>query len=124
VRTPFHTPQTFQMAKAAPSKKTAKAAKTASTGGKKKAHRKGKETFNSYIHKVLKQVHPGAFPAPPRPRARPQSAPRGAPPPVTPRPMSELEGVMGEGARCGPRRPSAARFGERPFSTPRLPAPL
>ena len=46
------------MAKAAPSKKTAKAAKTASTGGKKKAHRKGKETFNSYIHKVLKQVHP------------------------------------------------------------------
>jgi histone H2B len=46
------------MATAAPSKKTAKAAKTASTGGKKKAHRKGKETFNSYIHKVLKQVHP------------------------------------------------------------------
>ncbi len=83
------------MAKAAPSKKTAKAAKTASTGGKKKAHRKGKETFNSYIHKVLKQVHPGACPAPPRPRARPQSAPRGAPPLVTPRPMSELKGVRG-----------------------------
>ena len=64
------------MATAAPSKKTAKAAKTASTGGKKKAHRKGKETFNSYIHKVLKQVHPGAFPAPPRPRAPAECAPR------------------------------------------------
>jgi hypothetical protein len=47
------------MAKAAASKKTAKVAKAAA-GGKKKAHRKGKETFNSYIHKVLKQVHPGA----------------------------------------------------------------
>ena len=48
------------MAKAAASKKTAKVAKAAATGGKKKAHRKGKETFNSYINKVLKQVHPGA----------------------------------------------------------------
>ena len=72
------------MAKAAPSKKTAKAAKTASTGGKKKAHRKGKETFNSYIHKVLKQVHPGAL-APPPPPAR---ARRG--PPVRPAPPNPL----------------------------------
>ena len=47
------------MAKAAPSKKTAKAAKSATTGGKKKAKKTRKETFNSYIHKVLKQVHPG-----------------------------------------------------------------
>ena len=50
------------MAKAAPSKKTAKAAKSASTGDKKKARKtKRTETFNSYIHKVLKQVHPGAL---------------------------------------------------------------
>ena len=48
------------MAKAAASKKTAKVAKAAA-GGKKKASRKGKETFNSYINKVLKQVHPGAL---------------------------------------------------------------
>ena len=46
------------MAKAAPSKKTAKAAKTASTGSKKARRSKRSETFNSYIHKVLKQVHP------------------------------------------------------------------
>ena len=53
--------QHSQMAKAAPSKKTAKAAKSASTGDKKKARKtKRTETFNSYIHKVLKQVHPGA----------------------------------------------------------------
>ena len=52
---------TPQMAKAAPSKKTAKAAKTASTGAKKARRSKRSETFNSYIHKVLKQVHPGAF---------------------------------------------------------------
>ena len=49
------------MAKAAPSKKTAKAAKTASTGAKKTRKAKRSETFNSYIHKVLKQVHPGAW---------------------------------------------------------------
>ena len=48
------------MAKAAPSKKTAKAAKTASTGAKKTRKHKRVETFNLYIHKVLKQVHPGA----------------------------------------------------------------
>ena len=48
------------MAKAAPSKKTAKAAKSAS-GGKKAKKSKRTETFNSYIHKVLKQVHPGAW---------------------------------------------------------------
>ena len=46
------------MAKAAPSKKTAKAAKSATTGGKKARKSKRSETFNSYIHKVLKQVHP------------------------------------------------------------------
>ena len=49
------------MAKAAPSKKTAKAAKSASTGAKKTRKAKRSETFNSYIHKVLKQVHPGAW---------------------------------------------------------------
>ena len=48
------------MAKAAaPSKKTAKAAKAASTGAKKARKTKRSETFSSYIHKVLKQVHPG-----------------------------------------------------------------
>jgi len=48
------------MAKAAaPSKKTAKAAKVASTGAKKARKTKRTETFSSYIHKVLKQVHPG-----------------------------------------------------------------
>ena len=71
-------PLPHQMAKAAPSKKTAKAAKSASTGGKKKAHRKGKETFNSYIHKVLKQVHPGALAAPRAP-PRPAEGPAGHP---------------------------------------------
>ena len=49
------------MAKAAPSKKTAKAAKSASTGAKKTRKAKRVETFNLYIHKVLKQVHPGAW---------------------------------------------------------------
>ena len=49
------------MAKAAPSKKTAKAAKSASTGAKKTRKAKRSETFNLYIHKVLKQVHPGAW---------------------------------------------------------------
>ena len=48
------------MAKAAPSKKTAKAAKSASTGAKKTRKAKRTETFNTYIHRVLKQVHPGA----------------------------------------------------------------
>ena len=60
------------MAKAAPSKKTAKAAKSASTGAKKTRKAKRSETFNLYIHKVLKQVHPGALPharAPPPPSA-------------------------------------------------------
>jgi histone H2B len=46
------------MAKAAPAKKTAKTAKAASAGGKKKAKRSRHETFNIYIYKVLKQVHP------------------------------------------------------------------
>ena len=49
------------MAKSAPSKKTAKAAKTAVAGGKKKSKRSRKETFGIYIHKVLKQVHPGEY---------------------------------------------------------------
>ena len=67
-------PQLSQMAKAAPSKKTAKAAKSASTGAKKARKSKRTETFNSYIHKVLKQVHPGASPrpAPAAPPARPE----------------------------------------------------
>ena len=63
-RTQNKTFQQTQMAKAAPSKKTAKAAKSAS-GGKKAKKSKRTETFNSYIHKVLKQVHPGACPSPP-----------------------------------------------------------
>jgi histone H2B len=46
------------MAKAAPAKKTAKTAKAASAGGKKKVKRSRRETFNIYIYKVLKQVHP------------------------------------------------------------------
>ena len=46
---------------AAPSKKTAKAAKTAAASGeKKKARRRSrKESYGVYIHRVLKQVHPG-----------------------------------------------------------------
>jgi len=49
------------MAKAAPSKKTAKAVKASAGGEKKKTRKRArKETFGSYIHKVLKQVHPGA----------------------------------------------------------------
>ncbi len=54
------------MAKAAPSKKTAKTAKAAATtsaggegGKKKKRHHARVETYNTYIYKVLKQVHPG-----------------------------------------------------------------
>jgi hypothetical protein len=72
------------MAKAAPSKKTAKAAKSASTGGKKARKSKRVETFNSYIHKVLKQVHPGACPPPAR-RARAPRLPAAAPRPLAPR---------------------------------------
>ena len=64
------------MAKAAPSKKTAKAAKSASTGGKKARKSKRVETFNSYIHKVLKQVHPGACPLPPAAPVHPAFPPR------------------------------------------------
>jgi histone H2B len=41
-----------------PSKKSAKTAKAA---GAKKNKRKGKESYSSYIHKVLKQVHPGTY---------------------------------------------------------------
>ena len=58
----FRKPSPATMAKAAPSKKTAKAAKSASTGAKKTRKAKRVETFNLYIHKVLKQVHPGACP--------------------------------------------------------------
>ena len=49
------------MAKA-PSKKSAKTAKAASAaaGDKKKRRSVRKETYSSYIYKVLKQVHPGA----------------------------------------------------------------
>lgn len=51
------------MAKAAPSKKSAKAVKSAAASGDKKKKRKSvrKETFNTYLFKVLKQVHPGEF---------------------------------------------------------------
>jgi hypothetical protein len=53
-----------KMAKAAPSKKTAKTAKAAAAaggeGGKKKARKASRvESYNTYIYKVLKQVHPG-----------------------------------------------------------------
>ncbi len=47
------------MAKAAPSKKTAKVAKAAASGDKKKKRRATRhESYNIYIYKVLKQVHP------------------------------------------------------------------
>jgi len=52
------------MAKAAPSKKTAKTAKASAggEGGKKKARKSTRvESYNTYIYKVLKQVHPGEF---------------------------------------------------------------
>ncbi len=43
------------------SKKSAKAAKAAATSGEAKKKRKATrvETYNTYIYKVLKQVHPG-----------------------------------------------------------------
>ena len=73
------------MAKAAaPSKKTAKAAKAASTGAKKARKTKRSETFSSYIHKVLKQVHPGESQGEERERLRPLAPhPRSAPPPAS-----------------------------------------
>jgi histone H2B len=49
------------MAKAAPSKKTAKTVKAAAAAGgdkKKKRHATRVESYSSYIYKVLKQVHP------------------------------------------------------------------
>jgi histone H2B len=49
------------MAKAAPSKKTAKTVKAAAAaGGDKKKKRRATrvESYSSYIYKVLKQVHP------------------------------------------------------------------
>ena len=46
---------------AAPSKKTAKVAKAAVAGKKAKRTRSRKESYGIYIHKVLKQVHPGEF---------------------------------------------------------------
>merc|ERR1711998_316794 len=39
-------------------KSTEKSAKAAKKGGDKKKKKKGVETYNSYIFKVLKQVHP------------------------------------------------------------------
>lgn len=47
------------MAKAAASKKTAKTVKAAATGDKKKRKSSRVESYNTYIYKVLKQVHPG-----------------------------------------------------------------
>ena len=47
------------MAKAAASKKTAKTVKAAATGDKKKHKKSRVEAYNTYIYKVLKQVHPG-----------------------------------------------------------------
>ena len=91
------------MAKAAPSKKTAKAAKSASTGAKKARKSKRTETFNSYIHKVLKQVHPGASPrrAParqaPRPSLRAAALSRPSLPPPTPLPAPAETGISKKG---------------------------
>ncbi|KAK1766366.1 histone-fold-containing protein [Phialemonium atrogriseum] len=42
----------------APEKKDAAGKKTAATGDKKKRTKARKETYSSYIYKVLKQVHP------------------------------------------------------------------
>ncbi|KAK0750390.1 histone-fold-containing protein [Schizothecium vesticola] len=42
----------------APEKKDAAGKKTAATGEKKKRTKARKETYSSYIYKVLKQVHP------------------------------------------------------------------
>ena len=111
------------MAKAAPSKKTAKAAKTASTGSKKARRSKRSETFNSYIHKVLKQVHPGALAAAPRPRPRAQRAPRAPPPLQPPCPIRNLAGAGGEGRARHRGRP-LCRFPRArvfPRATNRLP---
>ena len=104
------------MAKAAPSKKTAKAAKTASTGGKKKAHRKGKETFNSYIHKVLKQVHPGALGVFTRPALWRRGWPARSAPLKPLAPWVPLWGMGGRG-RAGP----AAALCAGAFRARRLP---
>ena len=51
------------MAKAPVAKKSAKVAqaKAASTDGKKKRRHARTESYNTYIYKVLKQVHPGAL---------------------------------------------------------------
>jgi len=49
------------MAKAPASKKTAKTVKAAATGDKKKRKGARVESYNTYIYKVLKQVHPGAW---------------------------------------------------------------
>ena len=102
------------MAKAAASKKTAKVAKAAATGGKKKAHRKGKETFNSYIHKVLKQVHPGASG-----RRRGRGARRGAAPRDDPIPMRR---ASPRGAPRGARRARRRRARRARSPTPRAPS--
>ena len=68
------------MAKAAPSKKTAKAVKATATAGAKKTKKtKRTESYGSYIHKVLKQVHPGESRWS---RTRPSRLPRPQPPPA------------------------------------------
>ncbi|KAK1826871.1 putative histone H2B [Podospora conica] len=46
------------VASKAPEKKDAAGKKTAATGEKKKRTKARKETYSSYIYKVLKQVHP------------------------------------------------------------------
>ena len=59
---PRQLPPTLKMAKT-PAKKAAKVAKAAATTGDKKKKRSHKrtESYNIYIYKVLKQVHPGAW---------------------------------------------------------------
>jgi hypothetical protein len=47
------------------SAKVAKAAAAPKKDGKKKRSAKRVESYNTYIYKVLKQVHPGKLPCPP-----------------------------------------------------------
>ncbi|KAG9247492.1 putative histone H2B.1 protein [Calycina marina] len=51
-------PATKAPASKAPAEKKEAGKKTASTGEKKKRTKTRKETYSSYIYKVLKQVHP------------------------------------------------------------------
>jgi hypothetical protein len=58
VNSTSNSPKLNQMAKT-PAKKAAKVAKAAATGDKKKNRKTRHESYATYLHKVLKQVHPG-----------------------------------------------------------------